>query len=158
MKITLAMLEHAGACREQRDLFASLFPDGAELTVDLAVQHSIDFDWEWACCLLSARGRAAYDKDRALATARYIDARAGIEAEYGKAAEAAYAEYIDARVVIEAEHGKAVEAAHKHKKAVSAARFDRDKAANQAITEFERAQATAWSTAALTHGLDGALR
>lgn len=48
MKITYTLLLYKGACREQRRLFALLFPEGVEITPELCVQHANDFDWTWA--------------------------------------------------------------------------------------------------------------
>lgn len=66
MKITLKMLE--SACKPQRDLFAGIFGQEVELTLELCVKHASLFDWDWAAAnLLTTHARAAYEAARATA-------------------------------------------------------------------------------------------
>jgi hypothetical protein len=46
--ITQQYLVSKGACNEQIDAFAEVFPEGIEVTEELAVQHAGRFDWIWA--------------------------------------------------------------------------------------------------------------
>ena len=57
MRITTDVLRAANACEEQRDLFAELYPDGLEPTVEWlseAAAHGLDVWWCWH--LLPAEG------------------------------------------------------------------------------------------------------
>jgi len=47
-KITRAYLANHLACTDQRNAFDSLFPEGVEVTEELALQHAETFDWDWA--------------------------------------------------------------------------------------------------------------
>lgn len=56
--ITVALLKWYGACSEECDLFAQLWPKGARITVDnalLAIQHCLDIGWLAANVLSSKR-------------------------------------------------------------------------------------------------------
>ena len=73
MKITKRLLESKGACEEQVELFAQLFPKGVVLTKELCVEHAQRFDWDWAAeHLLEARAWEQYNKTRAPAWEQYI--------------------------------------------------------------------------------------
>ncbi len=59
--ITLHMLEYHGACREQRDLFESIFGDSVDITVELVIKYSDKFDIQWCAEeLLNYTARAEY--------------------------------------------------------------------------------------------------
>ena len=62
MKITSDLLRANEACKDQVELFESLFPEGTEITEDLCVKHASQFDWGWASRnLLNEKQRKAYD-------------------------------------------------------------------------------------------------
>lgn len=53
MRITHKFLKGNGACHRQYELFQATFPesaypDGVEITLDLCLRHSQDFDFCWA--------------------------------------------------------------------------------------------------------------
>ena len=107
--ITLATL--SGACREQRELFAELFPKGSPKTRKAALaaarKYAGKFDWEWAAeKLLSAAARAEYEKVRGTALAEYDKVRAAALAEYDKVRAAARAEYDKVCAAARAEYDK----------------------------------------------------
>ena len=57
MRITKELLLQHGACEDQINLFVSLYPSGAELTVDNALQgHRHGLDALWLLNLLPAEG------------------------------------------------------------------------------------------------------
>lgn len=63
-KITLDMLIRHSACRDYRNKFTEMFPDGTALvTVDLAVRMADVFPWEWAAdnLLTGQNTRAWYE-------------------------------------------------------------------------------------------------
>lgn len=67
-KITVDLLESVGACDEQIDAFKEHFPDGTEVTVELAVSVANVFDWEWAAhAMLIGEGHKAFRDACALA-------------------------------------------------------------------------------------------
>ena len=94
--ITLATLR--GACSDQHNLFAELFPKGSPKTRKAALaaarKHADKFDWEWAAAkLLRAPAQAEYEKVCAPAWAEYDKVSAAAWAEYEKVRAAAQAEY-----------------------------------------------------------------
>ena len=92
MIITRKMLRQQHACPNQVARFQELFGDAVEVTVDLAVKHAQDFDWDWAArSLLSAAGYSAYDAAMAEALRAY--AAATDEARLAYAAATAEAEH-----------------------------------------------------------------
>ena len=112
MKITLADLDEAGACYDQRGEFARLFPEGVEVTPDLCEKYSDVFDWEWAAeNLLSPSAWAEYEKVRASAWAEYGKVRASARAEYGKVSASAWAEYDKVMAPARAEYNKVMASA-----------------------------------------------
>jgi hypothetical protein len=48
MKITVAMLKEAGACKPQIEDFERRFGDEVEVTVEAAVAVAWEFNWDWA--------------------------------------------------------------------------------------------------------------
>ena len=71
-RITPAILEKAGACREQVNLFRKLAPDGLAPTLkNFRLCRKAGLDVLWAANLLSAPARAEYDKVCAPARAEY---------------------------------------------------------------------------------------
>ena len=85
MKITKRMLQAKGACEDQVQLFARLFPQGVEPTVELCAEHVSDFDWGWAAAkMLPPLARAEYERVMATARAEYERVRASARAEYGR--------------------------------------------------------------------------
>ena len=76
-KITLRMLKAKGACIEQCERFAALFPKGVEVTEVLCIEHAADFNWDWAAKnLLTAPAWAEYVRATAPAWAEYERVRA----------------------------------------------------------------------------------
>jgi hypothetical protein len=91
--ITADTLRAKGACQDQIDLFAQLFPDGVHVTVEAAVAVAGQFDWDWAARnLLSKKGMAAYEAAKAPAWAAYEAAEAPAWAAYEAATAPAWAE------------------------------------------------------------------
>ena len=76
MRITVELLGSLGACKDQLERFAMLFPDGAEATIDnvlWALRHRLDLNW-FALKLLPKRRRREWSlvkerSDMARATA-----------------------------------------------------------------------------------------
>lgn len=88
MQITTKTLTAANACRNQRDLFARLFPRGSPRTKRAALaaarRHAGAFDWVWAAMrLLTPAAWAAY-------LAAYRAATAPARAAYDAAIAAAF--------------------------------------------------------------------
>lgn len=85
--ITNGLLLKLGACQEERELFAELFPSGAvQVTVELCMKHADMFDWEWAGeFLLNSEGRTEflYWYDRLLT--KYNTVHAPIQTAYNLA-------------------------------------------------------------------------
>lgn len=52
LKITSAFLLNRDACEEYLSTFEKLFPEGVEVTEELAARHAEDFDWFWAIRVL----------------------------------------------------------------------------------------------------------
>ena len=119
MPITLELLKTKGACAEQIDLFAQLFPEGVEPTEALAIKHSSAFDWRWASTkLLSVAAKAGYhkvrtaayaecDKVRTAATAGYDKVITDARADFDKTCDAAWTECDNTCADARAEYNKA---------------------------------------------------
>ena len=96
--LTIADLEMVRACEEQVAKFRELFGNEVLVTVELAVQHAADFDWDWAARkLLSAPARAAYNAAVAPEWDAYEASEAAADAAYDAATAAAWAAYEAAR-------------------------------------------------------------
>ena len=109
MKITVKLLKSKGACAEQVDKFAALFPDGVEPTKALCFAHAQTFDWRWAAeNLLPAPAREAYDKARAPAERAYNEARATAEKAYNEAVATAWKARNEALAPAERAYNEAV--------------------------------------------------
>mgnify|MGYP000921024585 CR=1 FL=1 len=107
MKITLSMLE--GACEPQRALFAELFGQEVELTLELCIEHAAKFNWCWAAQnLLPPKSQAAYDKALATASEAYDKAHAPASEAYYKAIDSARAAYNKAIDSARAAYNKAI--------------------------------------------------
>jgi len=107
-KITVELLRRLGACQEERDFFAKLFPDGTEVTVELCVKHAGDFDWSWAAEeLLTFKAYDVYDADMDTVFAAQREAEKPIDAEYSEAMKP----YEDAYQKVATEARRALEAA-----------------------------------------------
>jgi len=66
MKLTVETLVKAKACTSQVKLFMEIFPEGAEVSEDIAVSVADKFDWKWAADnLLSSEGCEAYEEAEA---------------------------------------------------------------------------------------------
>ncbi len=97
MLLTADMLEQAGACQDQLDLFRERFPEGCNPTAELCKQFP-DFDYSWAAEKL-LRQPAAYQAARAPHLAAYQAAIAPHWAVY----EAAVAPHLAAYEAAKAE-------------------------------------------------------
>ena len=72
MRITSDLLRANEACKDQVELFESLFPEGTEITEDLCVKHASQFDWGWTSRnLLNKKQRESYDLATASARKAY---------------------------------------------------------------------------------------
>jgi hypothetical protein len=92
-KITVARLRKLGACAEQIEKFAELFPRGIMPTRALCLEHTAVFNWDWAAeHLLPAPALAAYDAAIASAWAAYEAAGAPAWAAYKAARASAWAD------------------------------------------------------------------
>ena len=115
-KITERMLWSRGACADQLDKFAAMFPDGAVVTAENCEAVSSEFDWAWASnYLLNPSARDEYDRmcapardehERmcAPAWAEYERVRAPARAEYDRICAPARAEYERVRASAQAEY------------------------------------------------------
>jgi hypothetical protein len=94
MIITRKMLRQQHACPNQVARFQELFGDAVEVTVELAVKHAQDFNWDWAAwSLLSAAGYSAYNAAMAEVRRTYDAALAAAERAYDAALAAAERAY-----------------------------------------------------------------
>ena len=92
--LTLAQLEAAGACDDQRALFEKTFGLSVEITEALCLEHAASFRWEWASAhLLSPAAWAEYDRACTAAMAEYNRVRSPAWAEYDRMRAAVLAEY-----------------------------------------------------------------
>ena len=145
--ITLATLR--GACRNQRELFAELFPKGSPKTRKAALaaarKHADKFDWEWAAAkLLRAPAQAEYEKVRAAAQAEYEKVSAPAWAECDKVCAAAWAECDKVRAAALAEYDKVCAAAQAEYEKVSApawAEYEKVRAATFVNAWFDQQEA-----------------
>ncbi len=97
MFLTADVLEQAGACREQLELFRERFPEGCIPTAALCRQYP-DFNYDWAAKkLLSPEKWAAYGATVALHWAAYRSAVAPHLAAYQAARAPHWAAYEAAR-------------------------------------------------------------
>src|SRR5919109_1421725 len=98
MKLTAEILQKKGACKEQVDLFAQLFPDGGEVTAAACRAVAHQFDWDWAANhLLPEPARRAYEEATATAWRAYQEARATARRAYQEATATARRAYKEAR-------------------------------------------------------------
>lgn len=81
--ITLEQLENLHACGDQVDKFRELFGESVEVTEELALKHTGDFDFDWvARKLLRPPVLAEYERVCASARAEYTQTCASAWAEY----------------------------------------------------------------------------
>ena len=107
MRITKALLESKGACADQVELFAKLFPRGVTLTEAVCVKHAHEFEWHWAAKhLLSYTAWEEYWKIDSLARAEYKKATDLALVEYAKVKGLARAEYVKVEGLARAEYVK----------------------------------------------------
>ena len=97
-KITLRTLQAEGACIEECTHFATLFPQGVEVTEALCIEHATEFNWGWAAQhLLTAPAWTKYKRATAIAWAEYerasVPAWGATWAEYERATAIALTEY-----------------------------------------------------------------
>ena len=91
--ITYKMLEAKGACESQASLFKELFPNGAPLSVEIAVSVADKFDWDWAANnLLTQDGKEAYEEAVAPLYKAYKEAVAPLYKAYKEAEATLFAE------------------------------------------------------------------
>ena len=137
--ITLRQLVAAGACVEQRELFANTFGKSVEVTIERAREVAELFDWDWARCLLSPKAQAAYDAAKAPAQAACNAATASAWAAYNAATAPAWAAYDAAMATAQAAYNAAIAPALvAHNAAIAPAR-----------AAYSAARATAWAEAYL---------
>jgi hypothetical protein len=91
--IPLTMLNDAGACSDQGDLFKSLYGDSVNVTVARAKKVAHKFNWEFAVRFLDEQGRAEYERIKGAAWAEYQRIEGPALAEYKRIKGAALAEY-----------------------------------------------------------------
>ena len=85
MKITKELLEANDACFTQVKLFGKLFPDGVEVTEELCLKHTNDFDFEWAAMVLLTKEQyREYQKVLGRAYQKYLKVRGPAYQEYLK--------------------------------------------------------------------------
>src|SRR5487761_2419652 len=94
MRITSEMLTEADACDNQAAIFAAEWPDGCEVTPEVAQRAvALGLDLNWAAeHLLPKTALAAYEAARATAWATYQAARAPALAAYEAVAAPAFVE------------------------------------------------------------------
>ena len=94
MRVTAELLRAKHACEWQVDLFAALFPLGAEITHELCAEHARSFDWGWAAKnLLPEKQWADYVEVRGLLMKDYVAARVPLWADYGAKHAMLWADY-----------------------------------------------------------------
>lgn len=104
MRITKELLAEKHACREQRRLFDSLFPEGVEVTPELCERYADLFDWEWASFeLLSDESRDRYVVAVERAYDKYDKKYAELVAQKYMTVDAAWRAYRDSCHVAERE-------------------------------------------------------
>ena len=104
-KITLRTLKDKGACREQRERFATLFPKGVEVTETLCIEHAAEFNWDWAArSLLTGPALVEFERVKASAWAEYDRTTVSALAEYDRVVAPVWAEYVRARASAWAEY------------------------------------------------------
>ena len=97
MTLTLAHLKSLGACEDQVELFESRFGESVELTKELMIEQSKDFDLDWlADEILSTDDLKAYDEAIASALKAYEEAEAPALKAYEEAAAPAWKAYEEA--------------------------------------------------------------
>jgi hypothetical protein len=138
--ITLSILEAAHACSDQCDLFARLYPDGLEVTLENAmVAQDAGLDILWAERLLTAIARVSYQA--AIAAARVSH----------EAAVAAWDNHRTATVPARDNHRTAIVSAWAgYRTAVAAARVSHEAARASAWAVYEAAAAPALVTALIS--------
>ena len=98
MKITKELLEVNNACFGQVNLFGKLFPDGVEVTEELCLKHTNDFDFEWAAMVLLTKEQyREYQKVLGRAYQEYQKVLGRAYQKYLKVRGPAYQEYLKIR-------------------------------------------------------------
>ena len=138
--LSRARLVEAGACDGQVELFAEIFGDGVEVTVELCRVHAQSFDWAWAAeHLLGPSARKVYDEAAVAALEVYHEATAAAWKVYDEAVMAAWKAYYEAKAVAREACDEARAAAWKaYEEAVAPAR-----------KAYHEARAAAWARAYL---------
>jgi len=86
MKLTVETLIKVKACNSQVKLFMEIFPEGAEVSEDIAVSVADKFDWNWAASnLLSPEGWNTYEEAEASLYKAYKEAVAPLLNAYNEA-------------------------------------------------------------------------
>jgi hypothetical protein len=94
-RITVAFLRKHEACDDQVDLFARVFPKGADISRDnilRAQAHYLNIHW-LACTILEGPALVKYERVMESALAEYHRAMASAYAEYERVKASADAEY-----------------------------------------------------------------
>ncbi len=99
MKLTSERLIELGACEEQIEKFDEIFPEGTDVTIELAVQHANTFNWNWAAeKLLTTQALQEYERINAQALQEYERVRVPAWQEYRRVNAQALQEYYRVRV------------------------------------------------------------
>jgi hypothetical protein len=94
MKITKRLLQSKGACEEETEKFALLFPKGVELTGALCLKHAADFNFDWAAeHLLSPEQLKEYRRIKGPAWSEYRRIKGPARSEYLRIKGPAWSEY-----------------------------------------------------------------
>ena len=102
--ITAERLAALGACKQQVNLFRQMFPDGAPLTAETALNVADKFNWDWAAKgLLPPAALKAYEEATAPAGKAYEEATAPAGKAYEEAKATARKAYEEAKAVAFAE-------------------------------------------------------
>jgi len=102
-RITLAMLK--GACHEQRHIFLTEWPNGADATLENVQRaQAIGLDLDWGTCWFTPEARAEYERGRAAAYVEFQRVTIAALAEYQRVTIAANVEYQRVRAPAYAEY------------------------------------------------------
>jgi hypothetical protein len=97
-KLCIKQLTDQSACKDQVDLFRTMFGESVNVTQKLCVSVADKFDFEWAAShLLTPSALADYERAKASAQADWERAVAPARADYRRAKGSAQADYERAR-------------------------------------------------------------
>lgn len=105
MIITTEQLRQADACKDQVELFQSLFGDSVDVTEAICTEYADQFDFTWAAMkLLSNQKQIEYEEVRSRAGDKYERIRAPAWAKYERSITQARAEYDKVLDKVQAEY------------------------------------------------------